>query len=413
MKGYTLDDSRNYVDKPPYASKVEAFSAKRGIYRHNYVNMSSSMSLHELFWKDPLPLPRGVELLRQDSIVVPQRGPGGSTVYDLAQVQLPQGQVPVLMAYRAPLFPVDVPRLRERMSRLDEQLRLRESAGRALPTLRVPMIATDIASPGHVEVCERENVGLVDLRGTLLLRSESAFIHYQGHGQFRRTPRAPVFHGKGCRLVRLLLDAPGESWTVRSLGERTQTGYAYAHAVVTRLEQEGYLERASRKAGLRVRDPAGLLRAWVFSNQRTSVVVEAFNAPSTTPDALQRGFSTLAQQGVKAIFTLASALQPQERFASGLPHGLYLSGSLEPVVHAFGLRRLTPHNFLVMRPEVAAETEAGGVYFAPRHFPHGPGVALPQLTVDFHHSGGRGKEQAEVLLERYIQALPLYPEPMP
>lgn len=371
------------------------------------------MTLQELFWKEPLPLPRGVELRRQDSIVVPQRGPGGSAVYDLAQVQLPRAQVPVLMAYRAPLFPVDVPRLRERMSRLDEHLRLRESVGRALPILRVPMIATDIASSGLVEVCERENVALVDLRGTLLLRSESAFIHYQGHGQFRRTPRAPVFHGKGCRLVRLLLEAPGETWTVQRLGERTQTGYAYAHAVVSRLEQEGYLERVSRKAGMRVRDPAGLLRAWMYSNQRTAVVVDAFNAPSTTPDSLQRGFSALAEEGVRAIFSLASALHPQERFASGLPHGLYLSGSLEPVVQAFGLRRITPHNFLVMRPEVAAEAEAGGVYFAPRQFSHGPGVALPQLTVDFHQSGGRGKEQAEVLLERYAQALPLYQEPMP
>ncbi|WP_257462882.1 hypothetical protein [Archangium lipolyticum] len=371
------------------------------------------MALHELLWKEPLPLPRGVELRRQDSIVVPQRGPGGSAVYDLVQVQLPQGQVPVLMAYRAPLFPVDIPRLRDRLLQLDAELRLRESSvGRALPMPRVPMIATDVASTGIIDACEREGVALVDLRGTLLLRSERAFVRVQGQGQFKRTPRAPVFHGKGCRLVRVLLDAPGETWTVRRLGELTQTGYAYAHGVATRLEQDGYLERAPKRAGLRVRDPAGLLRAWLYSNQRTAVVVDAFNAPATTAEALQRGFSELETQGIRAIFTLASGLQPVERFASGLPHGLYLSGSIEPVVQAFGLRRITPHNFLVMRPEVAAETEAGGVYFAPRRFPHGPGVALPQLIVDFHLSGGRGKEQAEALLERYVKALPLSEEPV-
>jgi hypothetical protein len=333
-------------------------------------------------------------------------------IYDLAQVQLPQGQVPVVMTYRAPLFPVDVPRLRDRMLQLDAQLRLRESVGRTLPVPRVPMIATDVASTGLIDVCERESVALVDLRGSLLLSSGIAFVRVQGQGEFRRTPRAPVFHGKGCRLIRVLLDAPGEMWTVRRLGEVTQVGYAYAHGVVTRLEQDGYLERTSRKSGLRVRDPAGLLRAWLQSGQRTAVVVDAFNAPSTTPEVLQRGFSAVAAQGIRAIFTLASGLQPAERFASGLPHGLYLSGSVEPVVHAFGLRRITPHNFLVMRPEVAAETDIGGVYFAPRQLPYGPGVALPQLAVDFHHSGGRGKEQAEVLLERYVQALPLLKESM-
>jgi len=375
--------------------------------------MTSPGALQELFWRAPLPLPRGVELRRQDSLVVPQRGPGGLAIYDLAQVQLQEGQVPVLLAYRAPLFPADIPRLRSRLQQLDEQLRRRESTGRNLPVRRAPMIATDVASPGLIEACDREDVALVDLRGTLLLRHGVAFIRVQGQGQFRRPSRAPVFHGKGCRLVRVFLETPGERRTVRQLEEKTETGYAYAHGVVAQLEQAGYLERSSRKSGFRVRDPAGLLRAWLDSGQPTAATIEAFNAPSTTPETLQRGFDALSAEGIRSIFTLASGLKPEERFASGLPHGLYLSGSLEPVVHAFGLRRITPHNFLVMRPEVAAETEAGGIYFAPRQLPHGPSVALPQLIVDFHHSAGRGKEQAEVLLERYLKTLPLLPESTP
>jgi len=344
---------------------------------------------------------------------VAQRGPGGQAVYDLVQVQLPEGQVPVLMAYRAPLFPADIPRLKIRLKQIDEQLQLRESTGRNLPMRRAPMIATDVASQGLVEACDREDVALVDLRGTLLLRHGVAFIRVQGQGEFRRPSRAPVFHGKGCRLVRVFLETPGERWTIRELEKKTETSYGYAHGVVTQLEQAGYLERTSKKSGFRVRDPAGLLRAWLNNGVTTAARTEAFNAPSTTPETLQRGFDALSAEGIRSIFTLASGLRPEERFASGLPHGLYLSGSLEPVIHAFGLRRITPHNFLVMRPEVAAETDAGGIYFAPRQLPHGRSVALPQLIVDFHHSAGRGKEQAEELLERYLQALPLLPEPMP
>jgi hypothetical protein len=327
------------------------------------------------------------------------------------QVQLPQGQVPALLAYRAPLFPADISRLRERMQRLAEEWRLRTSVGRSLPESRALMIATDVASKGLIEACDREDMGLVDLRGTILLRHGTAFIRVHGQGPFRRAPRSPVFHGKGGRLVRVLLGTPGERWTVRQLEDRTQTGYGYAHSVVAQLEQAGYLHRSSRKSGFRLRDPAGLLRAWLDSGQKTAAVVDGFNAPATTLEALQRGFSALAAQGIRSIFTLASGLHPEERFASGLPHGLYLSGSIEPVVQAFGLRRITPHNFLVIRPEAAADTEAGGVYFTPRYLPHGPSVALPQLTVDFHLNGGRGKEQAEVLLEHYIKALPLLPEP--
>lgn len=367
--------------------------------------------VRESLWRERPPLPRGVELLRQDTLLVPRRGPGGQDVYDLAQVALPGSQVPVLVGYRAPLLPVDVPRLRDRLRALDEELRRRESTGRVLPAPRVPLIATNAAGEGVLSACEREDVALVDLRGTLLLRSGTAFIRVLGQQPRQRSPREPLFHGKGCRLVRVLLGTPGRAWTGRALSERTQTSYAYTHGVLTQLEQQGYVERASRNTGFRVRDAVGLLRAWMDSGKRTAVTVDAFNAPATTPEALQRGFAELRAGHIRAAFTLASGLLPEERFVSGLPHGLYLSGSVEPVVQAFGLRRLTPHNFWVLRPEVAAETEAGGVYDMLRELPQGPGVALPQLAVDSCHAGGRGREQAEALLERFARSLPLLEGP--
>jgi hypothetical protein len=274
------------------------------------------------------------------------------------------------------------------------------------------MIATDAASAGVISACEREDVGLVDQRGTLLLRSGGVFIHLLGQVPLQRRSRAPIFHGKGCRLVRVVLASTDRAWTARELSSQAQTSYAYTHGVLTQLEQDGYLVRASRNKGFRVRDAVGLLRAWLESGEKTAAVTEGFYAASTAPEALQRGLSTLADQGIRCIFTLASGLLPEERFVSGLPHGLYLTGSVEPVSQAFGLRRMTPHNFWILRPEVAAETEVGGVYHAPRRLPHGPGVALPQLAVDFRNSGGRGKEQAEALLERFARQLPLPPEPV-
>ncbi len=106
------------------------------------------------------------------------------------------------------------------------------------------------------------------------------------------------------------------------------------------------------------------------------------------------------------MFTLASALLPDEVNVSGLPHGIYLGGDAAPVAAALGLRRITPHNFLVLRAEPAAESDAGGIYLLPRALPHGQGIAIPQLVVDFAQAGGRGPEQAEYLLESYAATLP-------
>ncbi|WP_237077901.1 hypothetical protein [Myxococcus xanthus] len=374
--------------------------------------MDSTAEFREAFWKQDLRLPRGVELLRQDVFLLPRRGPGGQAVYELAEVVLPQVRVPVLMAYRAPLLPADVHSLRERLRAASVALDRRDGTAERLPVVRIPMIATDSASSGVIAACEHEDVALVDQRGTFFLRSGSTFIRVQGREPSQRRPREPVFHGKGCRIVRTLLQSPGEAQTVRALSERTQTSYSYAYGVVRHLVLDGYVEPVGKRSGFRLRAPVRLLRAWMASGEKTSVTLDGFNAPSTTPELLGKGLERLKAQGIRGIYTLASALLPEERFVSGLPHGLYLTGSIDAAVEAFGLRRLMPHNFWVLRAEPSAETDAGGVFFSPRTLPHGPGVALPQLTVDFHQSGGRGKEQADELVRQFARALPI-PEDAP
>ncbi|MCP3063317.1 hypothetical protein LXT21_31515 [Myxococcus sp. K38C18041901] len=361
----------------------------------------------EEFWENPPALPPGVELVRQEGLVVPRTGPGGESAYDLAEVRLSEAKVPVLLSYRAPLFPAQVVAQKDKLQSLREQLRLRESDVGKLPTFRVPMLVTDSASPRVVEACANNELALVDQRGTFFLRAGSTFIRIQGSGSSSRVPREPVFHGKGSRIVRVLLKFPGRRWTVRALSDQTQTSYTYAHGVIKRLTQEGLVDVSG---GVRLREPVGLLKTWMKHGRPTAISKEGFNAPSTTPDVLDRGYRRLESQGIRSIFSLASGLEPDERFVSGLPHGLYLSGSLERAIDAFGLRRMTPYNFWILRADPAAETEVGGVYFGERSLAHGPGVSLPQLAVDFQHSGGRGEEQADELLRRFAKSLPLVEE---
>src|SRR4051812_2792094 len=113
-----------------------------------------SANLRSEFWAEPLPLPQGVSFLRKDALVVPQRGHGGQAVYDLCELAVPHTRVPVLLAYKAPLFPADVVQLRERLRRVADEVYRRESAVRAPAPRLLPMIATDAASPGALRACE-------------------------------------------------------------------------------------------------------------------------------------------------------------------------------------------------------------------------------------------------------------------
>lgn len=358
----------------------------------------------ERFWGSLPPLPSGLVLDRIDSLVVPQTGPGGAAVFDLVRVKLENKELPALVAYRPKVLPGDAVGLGRRLRRAEQQLRLRGDP-RVAPRLLI--IATETAGPGTLRACEREGLGLIDLRGTVLLTGPDLLVRVTGEHTAKREPRTPLFHGKGSRIVRTLLNAPGEIRTVRALSTLVETSYAYTFDAVYRLEQAGFVYRRTPRSGVILRDPVGLLRAWLESGERTAVSMESFNARSTTEKALREGSERLRAQSAPAIFTLASALETDSAVVTALPHGLYSGASIGLVQEAFGLRRQTPHNFFVLRPEPAADTSHGGIEDSVRMLPHGPAVALPQLIVDLNGVGGRAKEQADVLLEAWARSLPI------
>ena len=358
------------------------------------------------FWKELPELPSGLSLDRLESLVVPQTGPGGVAVYDLVVVKAPGREVDVLLGYRQTLTPADAVRLGKKLRDAAEQMRLRE---RVASEPRLVMIATEAASGNVLRIFEREHVGVVDLRGTVLIDSPSLMIRFEGKRPAARQPRVPLFHGRGARVVRTLLNAPEQRLTVRALSAAVQTSYAYTFDVVYRLEQEGFVFRRSPRTGVILRDPVGLLRAWLDSGERTFAAVEPFNARSTNEAALREGLERLQAQGARCIFTLASAIPREASIVTALPHGLYSGASLSLIQEAFGLRRQTPHNFLVYRPEPAADSESGGIFASARAMPAGPAVAIPQLIVDLHSMGGRAAEQGDALLETWSRTLPLRP----
>lgn len=371
---------------------------------------TEAKTFRDRFWDAVPSLPTGLALMHQESLVVPQTGRGGAAVYDLATLSFGDQRVPLLVAARSPLLAADVPRLAQRIQAIEDERRQRAFARQQAFVARVPVLATEVAQPSVVAACQRAGVGVIDLQGTLVVQAGGAFLHVVGTAKVTRSIRTSLFGGKASRLARLLLADPSEPRTARRLSTLSETSYVYAHGLLTRLEQLGLVSRKSPRAGYVVADAGGLLRAWLDSGERTAVTVDAWNAPSTTPEALAKADAARRQAGVAGIFTLASALRPDEVHVGGLPHGMYLAGDAAPVVAALGLRKKGPVNFLVLRASPLVETTGGGLFHAPRSLPQGEAVALPQLIVDFAQAGGRGPEQAEFLFDRWLASLPLRAE---
>lgn len=356
-------------------------------------------------WIDTANLPSDVSITKLDTLSVPRVGRTGSAVYNLIQLDSVSGKIQCLVEYRTRLLARDVPKLKAQALDVISQVIARRKTSELSVSI-VPALATDSAQPSVKTACERDGVALFDERGTTIVRGGPFMIHIEGKSQVHRRYSVQSFAGKGARIVRVLLGRPSERFSPKQLATRTETSAGYVYGVLTQLEQEGFVARHSPRSGYFLKDPIGLLRAWIENGSPTALRVERFYAPDTTHAALRLGADALQAAGIRSVFGLASALLPEEQHVSAIPHGIYTTGGYEPLVSALKLKQTTPHNFLVLIPEALSTSENGGIFFDARTLPWGQGVSIPQLIVDFARLGGRGIQQSEYLLEAFGKQLP-------
>lgn len=381
--------------------------------------MQPKTPLRDTFWQTPPRLPDGLALERHEPIAVTRSGRGGVDIYDAVDLLTPTGTVPLLLAFQPRLLASHVDRLEARLSALAaERKQRRHAEGRKVVADIVPAVATDVAKPSVIDACRRAGLAVLDQRGTLILTAGSVFVYVEGKGIVERPWRGRLFSGKASRVVRLLLTQVAfeelvQPRTAQAFASSCDVSYVYAHGVLTKLERDGFLTRKSSHAGFRLKDPLGLLRTWVASGERTAVAVEGFYAPQTSRAALLGAAKKLKDTtGDAPLFSLASALEPDEVHVSGLPHGAYWTGEVDTLARALGLKRTTPHNFLLLRPDPLLWNATGGLLLADPGRPEPVGadafrrVALPQLAADFASVAGRGKEQADHLVGLYARRLP-------
>jgi hypothetical protein len=369
--------------------------------------------VRDRFWSSQPQLPIDLRLERHEPVAVSQPGPRGTAIYDILRLTTPTTVVELLAAYQPRLFAGRVGKLKAQLESLASQRRERQGDLRqGTPHELSPAIITDVATPSVIEACKREGVALFDQKGTAIVGVQGVFVHVEGKGVVERPWRGRLFSGKASRIVRFLLtevalEPNAEARSVQAFASKCELSYVYAHHVLTKLEREGFLERKTSHGGFRLKRPVDLLRTWIDSGERTAVAVEGFYCAATTPEALAAGAAELVRRGAVApLFSLASALDSDQIHVGGLPHGVYWTGELGPIIDAFGLKRVTPHNLLVLRPDPVAWSAAGGIL--PVEVASVPvrRVALPQLAVDFAGLAGRGREQADFLVDVFGKRLP-------
>ena len=164
----------------------------------------------DLFWAKPPPLPRACASTQLESIVVPRRGRGGESVFDIARLQTPSASALLVIAFRSPATSKDALAARDQLRTVVDDLRRRSAASATAGLPYLPVLATEVATQTVIDACVREGLGVIDRRGTLILHGGPVYVHVEGNAPVERASRIRLFSGKACRIVRALLAQPGQ-----------------------------------------------------------------------------------------------------------------------------------------------------------------------------------------------------------
>lgn len=290
----------------------------------------------------------------------------------------------------------------------------REFENKSVKRIRVPVFAAPFISPRMAEICESHGWSWFDLAGNYRI-DMPGLLHLQhtGEGPVHKRPRPSANLGtaEAARVVRALLlpENAGMRWTQRRLAEHfgelenpiPEPSLGLVNKVVRHLRDEAFIEGAD--GGFRLRDPLKLLFAWRdvyrFDRHERRGYFTLLQGKGLR-DALAKLGSRTGGLALYASFSAAEFQAPHVRQAKTW---LYVRqqdiAKLEELVAAKPVE--SGENLVVLIPD------DDGVFYL------GDGGRMSehrlactnevQTYVDLWHSGGRGREAAEALLEQRLR----------
>lgn len=263
-----------------------------------------------------------------------------------------------------------------------------------------PLIAAPYISPRGMALCKQHEVGCLDLLGNVYLAFDNVYIERVVEKKPERQERRikNLFAPVSSRIVRAMLEEPDRAWKLTELAEATDASLGQTYKVSEKLVDED-LARKSRREGLVLTEPGGLLDLWREAyDVNKANEIHSFHTSERDPQRLMVEVERAAEgMGKRYGFTLhagASRIAPYVRFND--VH-FYIQGDLRAWVDALDLHTVKfGGNVHLLRPYDE------GVFYRLRRSEGLAVVGNIQLYLDLYQYPARGREQAEFLRDQEI-----------
>jgi hypothetical protein len=256
------------------------------------------------------------------------------------------------------------------------------------------LVAPYITDRGRA-LCEKSNIGCMDLSGNAYLKFDNVFVNLWGNENQHKTQRKlkSLLSDKSYWVIRSMLTDSKKEWTMQELSNASFVSLAQVYKVLQVLEAENYVDK--KRAAIKLTDPSGLLE-FVGKNYRyNDQEIVGYYSPFKDYDQL---FSKLRQiQGCDYAVTLGAAAQLVLPVVRSRDIYLYVDNiepmkdalRLEPVEFGGNVYLITPRDMGILKNIQTIE----GVKV----------VSNLQLYLDLFNYPQRGREQAEAIREKILE----------
>jgi hypothetical protein len=261
-----------------------------------------------------------------------------------------------------------------------------------------PVVVAPYIAPEGRRLCREAGVGYVDLTGNVFLQFDGVLVD---RVSAEVPPRARarlrhLFAPKASRLLRVLLEHPGEEWTLARLAGEAATSLRTAHLMVNALEEKALLEK--RRGAIRLQKSGELLDLWAQNYSLERHGRHTFYSFVRDPRELAARLTAHAVRHQESVgLTLHSGAALVTPFVRSADVHAYFLGDRQRLVKALDLRPVESGGTVhVLDPYDE------GVFYRLQTIRRIPVVCNTQLYLDLINYPARGREQAEVLRQRKL-----------
>ncbi|MDD1771930.1 MAG: hypothetical protein LUQ09_03335 [Methanomassiliicoccales archaeon] len=257
-----------------------------------------------------------------------------------------------------------------------------------------PILVAPFISDRGRELCERSNIGCIDLSGNAFIKFDTIYINKWGNSNKYKVKRKQknLLSSKSSWVIRAMLNAPKNEWTMQELSTCSSVSLAQVYKVLDGLEAENYLQKT--RGSTKLSDPSGLLDMWVKDYRLNDQKIVGYYSPLKGYDQI---FPRLRQlPGSDYALTLGAAAQLVLPVVRSTDVYMYVQNceavkialELESVEFGGNVYLITPKDEMVLKNAQVID----GIRT----------VSNLQLYLDLYNYPQRGREQADAIREKIL-----------